>query len=892
MQTEALVNEIDSLSKALVMTDVSDLPGLGEVLKRLEAFSNMRCDDSPGIVFDVSERSAKLLERIILEEVEDKEASFETLSKAVSCIQSIVRDGRDPSEVEFPPELGLDSIAQARNKSPDGTTNLPPGVDETIIDEFLSAQEVSLEEIEGIILGMKDMKTPDTLAEIRRRLHTLKGEAGVLGLNDIVNVCHATESQLENKDSLPPADTLLAVKDWIYQRIHDYASGTCKASPAGDIISLLSRPSTSSESTENETLPGDEMVEKEETIEFTIPEGDPSIVGDFITEAKEHLDKVDIALLDLETDSGNQDALNDIFRAFHTMKGTAGFLKLEDIKELAHSTETLLDLARKGVITIKGRISDMMFEIVDTMKHYLDEIAVSLSSGKPYVRDKGLATLLSKIDLIEKGEVSAEDPVEPSDKEIGKILVESGSINSEDLREVLKEQKNNQKDKKVGEILIEKGYAAPVEIAAGLRKQKSAKDNQKIHLKDTVRIDTSRIDALVDTIGEVVIAESMITQDPDVYANASLRVQKNLRQLTKVTRELQEIGMAMRMVSLKGIFQKMARLVRDLSRKSNKKINFVMQGEDTEIDRSVVDKIGDPLIHLIRNAVDHGIETNEIERINTGKPAYATIELKALHKGGSIYIEVKDDGRGIDRDAVLAKARDKGLITTEDSLSDQDITGLIFQPGFSTTKKVTDISGRGVGLDVVKKSIETLRGRIEVQTEKGKGSTFTLVLPLTLAIIDGMVIKVGSERYIIPTLSIIESISPVSGMLSMVTGKGELLSVRGELIPFFRLSRLFNIQGAKEDPGEAIAVIVESGIKKVALMVDSLIGQQQIVIKGLSMTLGKTEYLSGAAIMADGRVGLILDIPGLIQIATKMNAYISQYSEKEDKDGAISATCC
>ncbi|MCD6569268.1 MAG: chemotaxis protein CheA [Deltaproteobacteria bacterium] len=852
MQIKTVTKKLDKLSKTLVMADVDDLPSIGELLKQLEGFSKIDCKECPSIVFEASSKAVALAEKIVLEDAPDREATLDVVSQTVSCMQSIVRDGIDPKEVEFPPDLGIGG-EKAPEVLDESGFSLPPNVDEEIFSEFLANQDSVLEEMEGCILAIEKGDDPEAMDVLRRLLHTLKGEAGALGLTDIGDVCHKTEDFLQATGSATPVDTLLAVKDWFAGRFEDYRSKNRASEPADVILSrLLAR-----QPVEDEAQP-EEVKEHDESPQAVPFEGDPTLLGDFISEANEHLESVDADLLNLEGDPNNQDALNAVFRAFHTIKGTGAFLNLDDIKELAHATETLLDRARKGEIVLAGGAIDIVFDVVDRMKRYIADLAASLSKGEGLSRDNSLPDLISKIKAVASGNVP-----EQADKKIGEILVDSGVATPEEVDDALATQESEASEKKLGQVMVEKGYAPAKEVAGALRQQQAARGQ----VKETVKVDTSRIDALVDTIGELVIAETMVTQDPEVCQNSSIRVQKNLRQLTKVARELQELGMAMRMVSLKGIFQKMARLVRDLAKKSGKKVNFVMSGEDTEIDRSVVDHIGDPLIHLIRNAVDHGIESSEKDRKEAGKPEYGTVELNAFHKGGNIYIEVRDDGRGLDKGAIFAKAKEKGLITSDDTLSDQEIVSLILEPGFSTAKKVSDVSGRGVGMDVVKKNIEALRGRIEVSTDPGKGSTFTMILPLTLAIIDGMTVKVGVERYIIPTLSIVESIAPKADMFTKVVGKGEMISVRGELMPFFRISRLFGVQDAKEDPTTGLAVIVENGADQVAILVDELIGQQQTVIKGLSDGLGDTVGISGASILADGSVGLILDVPGVIKMA-------------------------
>jgi two-component system chemotaxis sensor kinase CheA len=320
------------------------------------------------------------------------------------------------------------------------------------------------------------------------------------------------------------------------------------------------------------------------------------------------------------------------------------------------------------------------------------------------------------------------------------------------------------------------------------------------------------------------------------------------------------------MVPVAGTFQKMARLVRDLSKKSGKNITFTSKGDETELDRAFVDKIADPLVHMIRNAVDHGIETPK-EREATGKPPVAQIELRAFHEGGNIHIEIQDDGRGLNREAIVAKAVEKGLITADERLSESEIFSLIFLPGFSTAKQVTEVSGRGVGMDVVKRNIEELRGYVQIQSDFGKGTRFKIILPLTLALIDGMVVKLGAERYIIPVLSVVESLRPPPGIVSTIVGRGEIVSLRNRQLPLFRMAKIFGLAGAQEDPTKALVVVVEHEGRQAGLLVDDLIGMQQTVIKSLGAGLPQSAGFSGGAIMADGRIGLIVDVPGVLKLA-------------------------
>jgi two-component system chemotaxis sensor kinase CheA len=375
-----------------------------------------------------------------------------------------------------------------------------------------------------------------------------------------------------------------------------------------------------------------------------------------------------------------------------------------------------------------------------------------------------------------------------------------------------------------------------------------------------------RLDRLLDMVGELVIAESMVSQMAELRNGASPQVLRHIGQLDKITRELQELATSLRMVPIRPVFQKMARLVRDLSRKTGKSVELVMSGEDTEMDRAVVEKIADPLLHMIRNAIDHGLE-DSAQRQRAGKSESGHIFLRAFHKAGNICIEIEDDGRGLDREAILAKGRTMGLTREGETLSDREVFALIFLPGFSTARIVTDVSGRGVGMDVVKRNIGELHGQVEIRTTAGHGTAFTIRLPLTLSIIDGMVLGVGRERYVLPTISIVKSIRPRPGEITTVLNCGEVLSVHGELIPVFRLDRLFGVSGAKQSPCDALVVVVEAEGRHAGLLVDELLGRQQIVIKSLAETMRNLSGIAGGAVMPDGEVGLVLDAAGLVYLA-------------------------
>lgn len=384
----------------------------------------------------------------------------------------------------------------------------------------------------------------------------------------------------------------------------------------------------------------------------------------------------------------------------------------------------------------------------------------------------------------------------------------------------------------------------------------------------SIRVDITKIDGLINMVGELVITQSMLSLLGEAFRMDQVeRLRDGLAQLERHTRELQEGVMQIRMLPISFSFSRFPRLVHDLSAKMGKKIELQMTGENTEVDKTVIEKIGDPLVHLVRNSLDHGIEMPE-ERLAAGKPETGTVQLNAYHKGGNIVIEIRDDGKGLDRDRILDKAIDKGLVPEEHGLSDKQIYELIFQPGFSTADQVSDVSGRGVGMDVVRRNINELGGSIEIESELGQGSAIIIRLPLTLAILDGQTISVGDETYIVPLVSIIESIQVQPEMINLVAGRGETFRLREDYLPIIRLHEIFTIEGARAlDLTEGLLVVVESEGRRCGLFVDDLIGQQQVVIKSLEANYQRVEGISGATILGDGSVALILDIPGIIRLA-------------------------
>ncbi|MGB8931997.1 MAG: chemotaxis protein CheA, partial [Anaeromyxobacteraceae bacterium] len=601
------------------------------------------------------------------------------------------------------------------------------------------------------------------------------------------------------------------------------------------------------------------------------------LAGDFIEESTEALTRADELLLAIEKGVPDPAKVHALFRVFHTIKGVAGFLELPEIVALSHATEGLLNLAREKQIDLDGEAFDVVFEATALLRSQLEELHRAVDAGLAVPIDPQVAALVERINLAAglgaDGSLHSGAPgAQPPAKEfVVRRPAEPPPAPARKKEYVLRKPKQP--------AVVAAGAPPPATtpppaappVAPPSSPVEPSRAGQKdvfAQIRETVKVDLERVDSMVEMIGELIIVESMIIYSPEVASLGSLKLRNYLNQLSKISRDLQNVAMRMRMVPVRSAFQKMARLARDLSRKTGKDVVVEMAGEETEMDRSMVERIEEPLVHLVRNAIDHGVE-GVAERKAAGKAGRATLRLAAYHEGGSIVVELSDDGRGLQRDAILARAREKGLVEPEVELNDTEIFNLLFLPGFSTAREVTEISGRGVGMDVVKRNVEGMRGRVAITSNPGEGTTLRMVLPLTLAIIDGMLIACGRERYIVPSLAIVESLRPTREMMAVMAGKGEIINVRGEILPLLKLHRLLELDGPERDPTEAHVVVVEGLGRKVGLVVDDVISQQQVVIKPLGAGIGDTEFLSGAAILSDGRVGLILNVDRLAALASR-----------------------
>lgn len=599
---------------------------------------------------------------------------------------------------------------------------------------------------------------------------------------------------------------------------------------------------------------------------------DPELLVDFVMESGEHLMVIEEHMLLLERDPNSEESIHTVFRSFHTIKGLSGFLELHGVRQVAHEIETLLDRIRNKKLTVTPKIVDLILASADYLK---DEVAAvraaidglhagPIRDGEPIRTEVGRILAAAELNDLEApiraGGRFDRSTIERGDVKGGPSMETLGAIRDAGGGSEV-EAAGLSPETPTSEIPTSGTPTAWVCSTEATERETTSTDRRKGE-KGSIRLETAKLDQLMDMVGEMVIAQTILSHNPAVKAARDARLDGDLAQLTRITGEVQRCAMIMRMTPISGLFQKTARMVRDLARRAAKNVSFEMVGEQTELDKTIAEELSDPLLHMVRNALDHGIERPE-ERIARGKNPEARLKLIAKHEAGQIMVGISDDGRGLNSEKIMRKAADRGLVKADTNLSEKEIYQLIFEPGFSTAETVTDISGRGVGMDVVKKHVEKLRGRIEITSQMNQGTTFSLYLPLTLAVIEGLVIFVGVERYIIPIFSIHELMRPTPEILFTVAGKGEMVVVRGELLPMVRLYHRLGIVPKSNNPCDGLLIVAESGTKRFALLVDGLVGRQEVVIKSLSDTFKHNSSLAGCAVLGDGRVGIILDMAGL-----------------------------
>lgn len=663
----------------------------------------------------------------------------------------------------------------------------------------------------------------------------------------------------------------------------------------------------------------------------------------FLGESKEHLESLNQRLLELEKDAQNVAALNEIFRAAHTLKGMSSTMGFYDLADLTHHMENVLTDLKEGVLKVDPAVVDIIFRCFDRIQLIIDKIenegsgemdnselitilenvkignydiaAVSepgapvgeQEEAKPFEGAGQESSLFTEYDITVLKEaansgyqiINTHISIEPSclmksvrafmvfkaveeDGEVIKSMpsaqdLEEGkfnggfqviSVNRGSVEEIQRRLENISEVAvdSISEIQVSSLVAGQQEV---LPQSETSRDQAEYNgdskrghkVKQTVRVDIERLDNLMNLVGELVMHKGRLEQISTSQKIAELN--ETMEQLDRVTTDLQSVVMKVRMVPIEQVFNRFPRMVRDLAKDLNKEIEFVIEGKETELDRTVIDEVGDPLVHLLRNAIDHGLESSE-ERVSKGKPRQGTVLLRARHEGNNVYIEVADDGAGIDSKRVTARAVEKGLISLKEAemLTPEEATDLLFLPGFSTAENITDISGRGVGLDVVKNKIEAINGEIFVDSKVGQGTKFRIKLPLTLAIIQALLIAIGNETYAIPLSSVDETTMIACSDIKMVQDQ-EVIILRGNVLPLYRLAALLDIPG-ESNKDEMYVVVVRKAEKQIGLVVDGLIGQQEIVIKSLGKLLAGIPGIAGAIVSGDGNVRLILDIATLI----------------------------
>ena len=741
--------------------------------------------------------------------------------------------------------------------------------------EMLDEVEPMLIELEQISDGSSDVD-PEVINTIFRLFHSLKGAAGFLDFDTIGKVTHEAETLLDlfrkgaGKLESIHIDTLTKAADFIRQLLgqietnfNDKGAENKAEAIIGDLSAMIesiggksgSGRKKSNKAKSGKKTKSDKSASKGETeissdLNSTSTAAQitssPELIKQFINESEELLESAEQALLGLEKNPDNKEYISQAFRALHSLKGNSGFFGYADLEIVSHQAETMLDKIRESTRPVEARIFSTLLEVLDFIRNGIS----MLNEGKdPEIPGRAgvMAFMEEAIDSItdadESGSAaSGENTPDVDDSEEQKKIDVSGQVEGE--AEWDGQERRNETDRRA------------------VDRRSSEKGTQH----QTIRVDIGKLDILLDLIGELVISEAMVSQNPDIRGlGISLdRFDKSVLQLNKITRDIQDIATSVRMIPLSGTFRKMIRLVRDLGQKSMKKVDLELIGEETEVDKTVIEQINDPLVHIIRNSLDHGLESPD-ERVKQGKPEIGRVTLEAKYVGGEVWILITDDGRGLNREKIVAKGIEKGLIVGDGSdMRDEDIWQLIFHPGFSTADKITDISGRGVGMDVVKRNIEKIRGKVEVKTKPGKGSTVILRIPLTLAIIDGMIVRVGKTFYVIPIVAIKESFRVGISQVCKTMDGQEIVNVRNKLIPVVRIHELLDDGEESHELKDGIIIIVETDGESICLFVDEVVGQQQIVIKGLPNYVGGLMCVSGCTILGDGTISLILDVKGII----------------------------
>ena len=755
-----------------------------------------------------------------------------------------------------------------------------------ILQDFIEESNHMIEQLEPIIIELGQISRSaddwlETMNAIFRLFHSMKGSAGFLELTNIQGVAHSAENLLDlvRSDKIglqdehvhllcQSCDFAKAALEEVGQEYTDQGMAAQARIISEALRGAIERALAG---------PGDALQAAVAPVAADIPPAEalsfemiitPEMQDTFCKEAEELIEKIEQGFLAWEDVSNGSEMLAELFRNIHSLKGNCGFLGYNDLEILSHRVETVLAGVKEGESLVGEKPEGVFLQIVDVLR---DAIAAIVDGGKGDITGlPGYIALLQEI----------------TRRPLGQILVDEGIVTEDQVQEAIDRQEIDRESgilaKPIGEELINMGLAEPAEVASALARQKErspipvdeavAKSNsakKKAVARQDIRVDLDKLDSLINLIGEMVIAENMLIHNPDLAGLEMESFTKAAQQMRKLVKELQEMAMQIRMIPVSGLFRKMIRLVHDLSAKSGKKVDLQLIGEETELDKTVIETITDPLVHILRNSLDHGLEPPE-ERLRTGKDQTGTLVLSARHEEGEIWITISDDGRGLNRDKIIAKAISSGLIEGDGSdLTDAKVFRMIFQAGLSTAEKITDISGRGVGMDVVKQNLAKIRGKVDVHSKLGQGTRVDLRIPLTLAIIDGMLVRVGQEKCIVPILAIKESFRPTSKDITLTPSRDELIRVRESFYPTLRLHKVLGKEPDSTRLEDGILIVLENHGTTICLFVDEILGQQQTVIKGLSDYIGNPVGIAGCTILGNGDVCLILDVGGLIEISER-----------------------
>lgn len=859
--SQIIAEELDNLALLLVMGDEKDENSYAEASTILENINNALAKST--LDSDFKNQMLKLISDTNNSTNSEK---YDSLKKLTSLGQALM-NGQDISassdDEEDNSDLPVISKSEIIKQEPTQAERMSLMLDAFYENHKSFMQEIFEKFVELKNTGHAQKEMPNELhQDVESYVLRLNQDATKLGAKPLIDIAQQLFMLLMQYPLVDIKDELKVVGDFILESIS-------KAKESGDIESISVPESITSAlnliedklSGKTDSKPSDVNLERTSTVSsehqsessqvlgtYTI-DADSEILSEFIAEATDHLNAVEGILLERELDFSPDD-VDTLFRGVHSLKGTSSYFNLLEINESSHLLENILDEVRTGTRKLDQKLKSLVLRYVDIQTTLLKSAQQAVQKGGLVERSLTVKTFIKDI----------EDFFNLKDGDIEELEMETTQLESMNHTEQTQEQANS-----FVPVEVEKRNNEPAVQAETVNKTPQASKESSL-TKSFVKIDTERLDSLGEMIGEMVIYSSMLIRKCRELLPNDESTMRMSDQVEKFSRELQDIGMSMRLDPIRGLFQKLSRLVWDTSKKLGKEIKFVVKGEDTELDRNVIERLADPLMHMVRNSLDHGIE-DPTTREALGKDRTGIIELSSSHEGGSIVIKIRDDGRGLDPKKLLTKAIEKGIVSKEANLTEQEIFQLIFAPGFSTAEKVTDISGRGVGMDVVRTNIESMRGRINIESKVGEGSTFSIELPLTLAIIEGIEAGVGREKFIFPMLSVVELVRPTLNMIGSSMHADETFFFRGKHLPMFRLSNILAVPSTTKCPTDGGVIILNNGGELVALLVDEIGGNCQTVIKSLGPLFEKQSGIAGCAIVNNGDIGLIIDVRSLIQVA-------------------------